>query len=181
MRCAPPGDFWQCVCRCRKTSSGPRTEPPSFKRLGSWIPTASQPLGLTVVKAADVARLDQASWQAERDKMLRTCNQCHSMDFASQQLQYGDDMIRNADRLMAEAIRTVAGLYQDGLVPKPKNYAYPFPDLLTFHDAPTRDRTETFRYVPRTSYANLPGDVPFQPGLRPLVRMERDAARPGGD
>ena len=46
-------------------------------------------------------------------------------------------MIRNADRLMAEAIRTVAGLYKDGLLPKPKSYPYPFPDLLTFHDAPT--------------------------------------------
>ncbi len=46
-------------------------------------------------------------------------------------------MIREADRLMAEAIRIVAGLYKDGLLPKPQSYAYAFPDLLTFHDAPT--------------------------------------------
>src|SRR5512135_3223175 len=46
-------------------------------------------------------------------------------------------MIKNADHLMAEAIRTVAGLYRDGVLAKPKNYAYPFPDLLPFHDAPT--------------------------------------------
>ena len=39
--------------------------------------------------------------------------------------------------LMAEAIRTVAGLYHDGILKKPANYAYPFPDVLTFHDAPT--------------------------------------------
>jgi hypothetical protein len=38
---------------------------------------------------------------------------------------------------MAEAIRIVAGLYQDGILPQPESYAYPFPDLLTFHDAPT--------------------------------------------
>ena len=69
--------------------------------------------------------------------MLKTCNQCHSINFATQQLQYGDDMIKNADHLMAQAIRIVADLYKDGLLPKPKNYAYPFPDLLTFHDAPT--------------------------------------------
>jgi hydroxylamine dehydrogenase len=31
----------------------------------------------------------------------------------------------------------VAGLYRDGVVPKPKEYASAFPDLLTFHDAPT--------------------------------------------
>jgi hypothetical protein len=38
---------------------------------------------------------------------------------------------------MAEGIRTVAGLYQDGTLAKPKSYASAFPDLLTFHDAPT--------------------------------------------
>lgn len=113
---------------------GPRHHSP-----GDWVldPDGKPTARLEVVKVADVARLDQASWQAERDRMLKACNQCHSADFARQQLQYGDGMIRNADRLMAEAIRIVAGLYKDGLVPKPKNYAYPFPDLLTFHDAPT--------------------------------------------
>ena len=45
---------------------------------------------------------------------------------------------------MAEAIRTIAGLYQDGILPKPKNYAFPFPDLLTFHDAPTTIEQKLF-------------------------------------
>ncbi|MGQ9696350.1 MAG: hypothetical protein ACUVWV_16595 [Thermodesulfobacteriota bacterium] len=31
----------------------------------------------------------------------------------------------------------MADLYKEGLLPKPKNYAHPYPDLLTFHDAPT--------------------------------------------
>ena len=39
---------------------------------------------------------------------------------------------------MAEGILTVAGLYKDGLLPKSQAYAYAFPDLLTFHDAPTK-------------------------------------------
>ena len=38
---------------------------------------------------------------------------------------------------MAEAIRVVAGLYDDGLLPKPEGYAHAFPDILRFHDAPT--------------------------------------------
>ena len=46
-------------------------------------------------------------------------------------------MIRSADSLMADGIRTVAALYKDGVLPKPTNYAFAFPDLLTFHDAPT--------------------------------------------
>jgi hypothetical protein len=38
---------------------------------------------------------------------------------------------------MAEALRTVAALYQEGVLQKPKEYAFAFPDLLTFHDAAT--------------------------------------------
>jgi hydroxylamine dehydrogenase len=50
--------------------------------------------------------------------MLKTCNQCHSVNFASEQLQHGDDIIKNADHLMAQAIREVTGLYQDGVLAK---------------------------------------------------------------
>jgi hypothetical protein len=90
-----------------------------------------------VVKAANVARFTEEDWQKERDKMVETCHRCHSVNFAKGELAKGDQMIKEADRLMAEAIRTVASLYKDGLIPKPQSYAYPFPDLLTFHDAPT--------------------------------------------
>ena len=31
----------------------------------------------------------------------------------------------------------MAGLYRDGVIHQPEGYAYAFPDLLTFHDAPT--------------------------------------------
>ena len=53
-------------------------------------------------------------------------------------------MIREADHLMAEAIRIVAGLYKDGVLPKPASYASAFPDLLTFHDAPTPIEQQLF-------------------------------------
>jgi len=108
-----------------------------LQALGVLDPNGKPTARLDVVKAASVAKLTQDDWQKQRDKMLQTCNQCHSGNFANQQLEQGDHMIRDADRLMAEAIRIVAGLYKDGLLPKPQSYAYPFPDLLTFHDAPT--------------------------------------------
>ncbi|MGB8657770.1 MAG: multiheme c-type cytochrome [Candidatus Zixiibacteriota bacterium] len=92
---------------------------------------------LDVVKTADVARLTQEDWQNERNKMIKTCQECHSVNFAKAELAKGDQMIREADSLMAEAVRTVAGLYKDGVLAKPENYAYPFPDVLTFHDAST--------------------------------------------
>lgn len=108
-----------------------------LQALGVLDPEGNPTARLDVIKAADVARLDQESWDRERDKMLKTCNQCHSMNFAKAELEKGDDMIREADRLLAEAIRVIAGLYTDGVMQKPESYAYPFPDLLTFHDAPT--------------------------------------------
>ena len=108
-----------------------------LKALGVLDPDGNPTDRLEVVKAADVARLTQEDWQAERDKMLKTCNKCHSINFARGELEKGDDMIREADHLMAEAIRIVAGLYEDGILAKSAFYAYAYPDLLTFHDAPT--------------------------------------------
>ncbi|GAB4387422.1 MAG: hypothetical protein Kow0025_00890 [Thermodesulfovibrionales bacterium] len=115
-----------------------------LKGLGVLDPDGNPTGRLDVVKAADVARLNQEAWQKERDKMLRACAQCHSENFARAELKKGDDMIREADRLMAKAIRTVAGLYKDGILKKPDNYAYAYPDLLTFHDAPTVIEQELF-------------------------------------
>ena len=108
-----------------------------LQALGVLDPNGKPTVRLDVVKAANVARLTQEDWQKERDKMIKTCHQCHSVNFAKAELEKGDQMIKEADHLMAEAIRTVAGLYKDGIFKKPKNYAYPFPDLLTFHDAST--------------------------------------------
>lgn len=105
--------------------------------LGVLAPDGKATGRLDVVKAADVARLTQEEWQKDRDKMIGACHQCHSINFAKGELEKGDQMIKEVDRLMAEAIRIIAALYKDGILPKPNNYAHPFPDLLTFHDAPT--------------------------------------------
>jgi hydroxylamine dehydrogenase len=108
-----------------------------LQALGVLDPSGKPTARLDAVKGADIARLTQEDWQHERDKMLGICGQCHSASFARYQLQLGDDMIKNADRLMADAIQTVAALYGEGVLPKPANYGSAFPDLLTFHDAPT--------------------------------------------
>jgi len=108
-----------------------------LKALGVMAPDGAPTARLEVVKAGDVARLTQEAWRKERDKMVKTCNQCHSINFAQSELKKGDDMIRQADRLMAEAIVTVADLYSTGVLKKPESYRYDYPDLLTFHDAPT--------------------------------------------
>jgi len=109
-----------------------------LQALGVLDPQGNPTPRLDVVKAADVARLDQESFDRERARLMQTCSQCHSENFARQEFAKGDSLIREADHLLAEAIRIVAGLYQDGILAKPASYAHAFPDLLTFHDAPTR-------------------------------------------
>jgi len=108
-----------------------------LQALGVLDPEGKPTARLDVVKAADVARLTEEAWQKERDKMLRACGQCHSSNFAKAELAKGDQMIREADKLMAGSIRVIAALYKDGILDKPESYDHPFPDLLTFQDAPT--------------------------------------------
>lgn len=108
-----------------------------LQALGVLDPDGKPTERLDVIKAADLVRLTQQDWQMERDKMIKTCNNCHSINFARAELEKGDMMIKEADKLMAEAIRIVANLYNEGILKKPASYKYNFPDLLTFHDAPT--------------------------------------------
>lgn len=113
--------------------------------LGVLDPDGKPTARLEAVKAADVARLTQEDWQKERNKMIATCRQCHSSAFARAELEKGDNMIRQADRLMAQGIRIVADLYKEGLIAKPAEQTYAFPDLLTFHDTSTRIEQRLFR------------------------------------
>lgn len=104
-----------------------------LKALGVLDPETGKPTAIfEAVKALDMARLDQASWQRERDKMLKTCASCHAEAYAREQLAMGDSILQKADRLMAEAIETVAALYRDGLIKKPAGYPSNYPFLLTF-------------------------------------------------
>lgn len=115
-----------------------------LKALNVLDPDGKPTPRLEVVKIADVARLTQEDWQKERDKMLNVCNRCHSKNFAEEELKKGDDMIREADHMMAEAIRIVAELYKDGIIKKPAGQMFDYPDLLTFHDASTTIEQKLF-------------------------------------
>jgi hypothetical protein len=108
-----------------------------LQALGALDPDFKPTPMLEGAKALDMLRMTRESWQKERDKMVKTCVQCHSETFAKGELAKGDRIIRETDRLMAEGIRTVAALYKDGILQKTKGYAYPFPNIATFNYAPT--------------------------------------------
>lgn len=104
-----------------------------LKALGVLNPETGEPTDrLATIKDLDMARLTQADWQNERDKMIKVCAGCHSKSYAETQLKMGDDMMRQADRLMAQAIEIVAALYADKIQEKPAEYAFAYPDFLYF-------------------------------------------------
>jgi len=89
---------------------------------------------LEVVKVRKVARLTKEDFQGPREKMERICSRCHSPSYAKDQLAQGDQLVRETDRLMAEAIRIVQALYKDGVLKTPEGWTFA-PDLLQFYDA----------------------------------------------
>ncbi len=109
-----------------------------LKALGVLDDKGNPTARLDVVKAGKLARLTAEEWQAERDKMQKVCQQCHSANFARENLENADKMIKAADKLFAEAIETIADLYRDGIIPKKTNQAtWPYPDLLNFYEVDT--------------------------------------------
>jgi hydroxylamine dehydrogenase len=104
-----------------------------LKALGVLDPETGEPTAVfEAVKAVKMARLDEESWQKQRDKMIQVCSDCHSEKYAREQLEMGDSILQKSDRLMAEAIETVAALYKEGLIQKPEGYPHNYPFLLTF-------------------------------------------------
>jgi cytochrome c553 len=98
---------------------------------------------LEVVKAGKVARLSKEEFDSERAKMVKACTQCHSKSYAEANLKAGDDVIREVDKIFADAIRTVKGLYDDGILQKPAGWKYA-PDLLQFYEAKTAMEQELY-------------------------------------
>lgn len=78
-----------------------------------------------------MAALDRAAFDESRARMVSVYAKCHGKTFAGRQLSAADDVVRETDRVMAEAIRAVQGLYRDGLLRKPEQWLTA-PDILQF-------------------------------------------------
>ena len=104
-----------------------------LKAMGILNPETGKPTArLDVIKAVDLIRLTQESWQKEREKMINTCKKCHSEKYVRKQLEMGDSMMQKTDRLLAQAIEEVAGLYKNGILVKQDNYLFAYPDFFYY-------------------------------------------------
>ncbi len=96
-----------------------------------------------LVKAGKVARLSKEEFQSIREEYVKTCERCHSKGFVEQHFNSCDLIIKESDKLMAEAIREVKALYDEGIIEKPKDWKFA-PDLLQFYEAPTPVEQELY-------------------------------------
>jgi len=104
-----------------------------LKAMGILNPETGKPTArLDVIKAVDLIRLTEKSWQKEREKMINTCKKCHSEKYVRKQLEMGDSMMQKTDRLLAQAIEEVAGLYKNGILVKQDNYLFAYPDFFYY-------------------------------------------------
>jgi hypothetical protein len=79
---------------------------------------------------ARIAELDRLGFQAGRDRLTQACRQCHAVAFVRDQLAQRDALIRDADALVAGALREVTALYRDGVLKR--RGQGPAPDLVAW-------------------------------------------------
>ena len=109
-----------------------------LKGLGVLDPEGNPTGRLDVVKAGKVARLTKEEFQRERARVRKACLNCHNVNFVDANFKNADAMLKEIDKIFAEAIEIVAGLYKDGIIKKKPGQAYAYPDLLTFYEVNTK-------------------------------------------
>jgi hydroxylamine dehydrogenase len=93
---------------------------------------------LEVVKAGQIARLTKESFDAERQRFVEVCKRCHTPNFVAENFRNADAMVKEIDKIFAEAIEVVAGLYRDGVINCEERPGAHYPDLLAFYDVDTK-------------------------------------------
>ncbi len=91
---------------------------------------------LDVVKAGDMVRLDRADFDAERRRITDRCKECHGASFVEANIKNADLMLKEINKLFAEAIEIVAGLRRDGII-EVKEGEGVYPQLLQFYEVDT--------------------------------------------
>jgi len=109
-----------------------------LKAVGALTPEAEPGPLFEAVGELQLARLTMADWNRGRKEMLEICTECHSETFARTNLETSDELLKESDKVLAQSIETIKGLYEDGILEPAEGYPTPpYPFLLAFYDAPT--------------------------------------------
>ena len=98
---------------------------------------------LDIIAGVKVARLTAEEFQTLRADMEVICQQCHAEDFVTSQMTVSDQILKEADDMIAEAILIVKDLYNEGLLDVPEGWDFA-PDLLQFFSAESSIEQELF-------------------------------------
>ena len=85
----PPGASWAVRLPLPEDPQWAADRTTILQALGVLDPQGNPAARLDAVKQADVARLTQEEWQAERDRMIEVCEQCHSANLVRGGAQEG--------------------------------------------------------------------------------------------
>ena len=92
---------------------------------------------LDVVVAGDMARLDAETFAAERKRITDVCGKCHSPSYVDDNMANADKMLKEADKLFAEAINIIMNLRKDGVITVKEGEGV-YPQLLSFYEVDTK-------------------------------------------
>ena len=108
-----------------------------LKGLGVLTPEGEPGVLLDVVKDLRIARLSDEEFQSVRKKEIQICYRCHSEPYINEQFKHYEAVTKESIHLLAEGVKIVAELYQDGVIQKPESYPYNYPFMLAFYNSPT--------------------------------------------
>jgi hypothetical protein len=82
-------------------------------------------------------------WKKKREQMIAICSQCHAANYVREELKKCDEIVKQSDKIMSEAIEIVSALYRDGYLERAADYPV-FPDLMRFYEIPTSIEQKLF-------------------------------------
>lgn len=108
-----------------------------LKGLAVLTPEGEPGVLLDVVKDLRIARLSDEEFQSVRQKEIQICSRCHSDSYIDKQFTQYEATTKESIHLLAEGVRLVAELYEEGVIQKPEAYPYNYPFMLAFYTSPT--------------------------------------------
>jgi hydroxylamine dehydrogenase len=90
---------------------------------------------LTELQAKGIIHVKPEEWAQFRKEMVEICGKCHGRFFAQEKLSQRDAIVKETDKLMADAIQIVETLYQKSILARPEIRPIS-PDLLGLYSPP---------------------------------------------
>lgn len=158
-----------------------------LKGLAVLTPEGEPGVLLDVVKELRIARLSDEEFNKIIESEVEICYRCHSQTYVDHQFNHYEGVTKESIHLLAESVRIVAELYEEGVIEKPESYPYNYPFMLAFYNSPTPIEQDLYLMLEEwhnrmfmgafhesADYMHWEGYAPMK---EHLVRMKAEAQR----